>query len=29
VAVVEVPPELEGHKKLLGGAILTVHKIFM
>jgi tRNA (guanine37-N1)-methyltransferase len=26
VAVVEVPPELEGYKKLLGGAILTVHQ---
>lgn len=26
VAVVEVPPELEGHKKLLGGTILIIHK---
>lgn len=26
VAVVEVPPELEGHKKLLGEAILIVYK---
>lgn len=26
VAVVEVPPELEGHEKLIGEAILTIHK---